>query len=99
MPVHKAYFPWLYDFSMLSSNVSLDLQFAALDFLHLNCGLLRFILFPYATAARPSPDCPISFSELQPESSALGKDIGGVIEASGQCPVCCGAVLATPNPD
>jgi len=68
-----------YTITMLSS---LDLQLLPLNFLHLNCGLLRFILFPYVTAARPSPDdCPVSFSELQPESSALGKDIRGVIES------------------
>jgi hypothetical protein len=75
------------------------------DILHLNCGLLRFILFPYAAAARPnmmarliavyvkrlSPDdCPISFSELQPKSSTLGKDIRGRH--------CFGVVLARPNP-
>ena len=61
---------------------SLDLQLLLLNFLHLNCDLLRFILFPYVTTAQPSPDdCPISFSELQSESSALGKDIRGVIES------------------
>src|SRR5947209_9802282 len=108
MSVPEVHLPRLYDCKMLSSMFHSTYN-CCLRFLHLNCGLLSFPL-PYVAIAWPI-DGKIDRCLRQPAkspttapsppadySSTLSEDIRGVIEASGECPVCSGVALAMPNP-